>query len=303
MKHIFVDANIYLSFFDSNKPELKKLLNSLLEIRNNLFISSQIVHEVNRNKLDVAQRSLMNHFNNLANIKPINLPEHLEVKSTNLKKWNTQSNEINKKQKELQKNLEELIHKTLEEIMRSDDKVSQTFSILFGDALEASEEEMQAARHRKEIGNPPGKPNDALGDQVSWELFKKHSINSAKIWIITKDSDYYTAFKNRIYLNPLLYNELISVNSNCPSIFCFKSLAEGLKHFNQNSLKKIDNLPTEEELKIITQEEFSDSETTVQKPQFFPIVEQGKLTYMHLPPGFNSPIHYLNYLRAFDSEE
>jgi predicted nucleic acid-binding protein len=91
MKKIFIDANIYLNFFDSNKPELKKLLDSLLEIKNSLFIGSQIVNEVNRNKLDVAQRSLSNHFNNLSKIKPINLPEHLEMESTTLKKWNSQS--------------------------------------------------------------------------------------------------------------------------------------------------------------------------------------------------------------------
>jgi predicted nucleic acid-binding protein len=64
MKKIFIDANIYLNFFDSNKPELKKLLGSLLQIKDSLFIGSQIVNEVNRNKLDVAQRSLRNHFNN-----------------------------------------------------------------------------------------------------------------------------------------------------------------------------------------------------------------------------------------------
>ena len=71
MKKIFIDANIYLSFFDNSKPELKKLLDSLVEIKNSLFIGSQIVDEVNRNKLNVAQRSLFNHFKNLENLKKI----------------------------------------------------------------------------------------------------------------------------------------------------------------------------------------------------------------------------------------
>lgn len=304
MKKIFIDANIYLNFFDSNKPELKKLLDSLLEIKESLFIGSQIVNEVNRNKLDVAQRSLSNHFNNLSN-KPINLPEHLEMESTNLQKWNSQSNEIYQKNQKLSKELEDIIHKTLEEIMCSTDKVSHTFRLLFEGALEASEHEIQAGRYRREVGNPPGKPNDPLGDQVSWEQFKNCSSDSENIWIITKDTDYYTAFKKKSYLNSFLYDELVKANNNIAtrSIFCFETLAEGLKHFNENSLEKIDKLPTEEELKIITEEELSDSAAQTEAPNLFSIVEQGKLRYMYLPSGFKSPAHYLQYLKAFDSEE
>ena len=118
-----------MNFFDSNKPELKKLLGSLLQIKDSLFIGSQIVNEVNRNKLDVAQRSLRNHFNNLSNIikikkQGINLPEHLEMESPTLKKWNSESNEIYEKDKNISKELEDIIHKNLQEIMCSSDKVS-----------------------------------------------------------------------------------------------------------------------------------------------------------------------------------
>ena len=305
MKKIFIDANIYLNFFDSNKPELKKLLDSLLEIKDSLFIGSQIVNEVNRNKLDVAQRSLSNHFNNLSNIKQINLPEHLERESTTIKNWNIQSQDIYEKNKEVNKELEKIIHETLEKIMCSSDKVSHTFRLLFEGDLEASEHEIQAGRYRREVGNPPGKPNDPLGDQVSWEQFKNCSSESEKIWIITKDRDYYTAFKNERYLNSFLYDELVKANTNIatPSIFCFESLAEGLKHFKKNSLEKIDKLPTEEELKIITEEELSDYAAQTEAPNLFSIVQEGKLVSMYLPSGFRSPGHYLQYLRAFDSEE
>ncbi|WP_009633244.1 PIN domain-containing protein [Synechocystis sp. PCC 7509] len=303
MKKIFIDANIYLNFFDSNKPELKKLLCSLLESKNSLFINAQIVNEVNRNKLGIAQKSLINHFTNLSNIKSSNLPEHLEMESTNLQSWNSQSKKIHQEQEALQKELEALIHKTLEEIMFSNDQVSRTFSLLFEGALEASEPEFQAARLRKELGNPPGKPNDPLGDQISWEQFLNFSRGSEKIWIITNDLDYYTVFKGKRYLNSFLYNELFKAKANPPSIFCFASLAEGLRHFNENSLEKIDNLPTDEELKLITEEELSSSVAQTEASRFFPVFEQGKLTYVYLPPGFKSPNHYIQYLRTYDSEE
>jgi hypothetical protein len=262
MKEIFIDANIYMNFFDSNKPELKRLLDSLVEIKDSLFISSQIVDEVNRNKLDVAQRSLGNHFNNLSNInknnKQINLPEHLEIGSTSLQAWNSQSNKIYKENEKLYEELEDIIKKTLKEIMCSNDKVSQIFHLLFKDAVVASEHEIQEARYRREVGNPPGKPNDPLGDQISWEQFKNFSRNSENILIITNDRDYYTDFKGEIYLNSFLYNELVKTNTNTnPSIFCFDSLAKGLDYFRKISSKKIDKLPKEEDLKIIAEEELS----------------------------------------------
>lgn len=305
MKKIFIDANIYLNFFNGNKPELKKLLNSLLEIKDSIFISSQIVNEVNRNKLNIANNSLMEHFKNFKalseNINKVNLPEHLERETKSLQSWNSKSNNMKDTHKDLQKDLEALIHKTLNEIMHSVDPVSSTFNLLFQGALEASEHEIKAARFRRELGNPPGKYDDPLGDQISWEQFLNCSSGSEHIWIITADLDYFTdckAYSNKkIYLNPFLHNELVKVNTATanPSIYCFKTLAEGLKHFNQYSSEKINKLPTEEELKAIAEEELSDST--------FQIYEQGELKYMYLPPGFTSPNHYLHYLRVVDAED
>ena len=303
MNIIFIDANIYLNFYDSNKPELKKLLDSIFEIKSSLFINRQIANEVSRNKLDVAQRSLMNHFKNLSEIKEINLPEQLDMEITSFKDWNNNSKSLHKKQKELQNNLENIIHKTLEKIMLSTDRVSVTFNYIFESAIEISEDEIQAARLRRELGNPPGKPDDPLGDQISWEQFLKHSSKSENIWIITNDSDYYTTFKNKRYLNPFLYDELIKRSNNNPSIFCFASLAEGLKHFNDFSSEKIDKLPTEEELDNIAEEELSNLPSQIENSRVFPIVERGEVKYMHLPPGFQSPNHYIQYLRAFDSDD
>jgi len=300
MKKIFIDANIYVNFFDSNQSRLKKLLGSLVEIKDVIFISSQIADEVNRNKLDAAQRSLGNYLNNLEDIKknnkPITLPEHLEIESTTLKTWNDEKNKIYEKisqeNEKLYKQLENIIKKMLNEIMRSSDNVSQTFDLLFKDAVVASENEVKAGRDRREVGNPPGKPKDPLGDQISWEQFLNCSRDSENIWIISKDKDYYTSFKSEIYLNSFLYKELVSANTNSnPSIFCFESLAEGLDHFNKISSQKISNLPQEEELKIIAKEELSNSTSQI------------KPFSIDLPPGYPSPSAYFKYLQSCDPFE
>lgn len=286
MKKVFIDANIYVNFFDSNQSTLKALLDSLVEIKDSLFISSQIVDEVNRNKLDVAQRSLGNHFNNLSKVnqdnKKINLPEHLEIGSTNLQTWNSQRNNIHTQNEKLYNELKDIINNTLKEIMCSTDKVSQTFNLLFKDSVEASEDEIKKGRYRRELGNPPGKLKDPLGDQISWEQFKNCSKNSENIWIITNDRDYYTEFKGQIYLNSFLYNELVNANTNTNlSIFCFDSLANGLAHFDKIS-QKISKLPEENELKIIAKEELSS---------------------IDIPPGNPSPQAYFKYLESCDPFE
>ncbi|MHC5778685.1 hypothetical protein [Nostoc sp.] len=78
--------------------------------------------------------------------------------------------------------------------------------------------------------------------------------------------------------------------------------AEGLKHFNDFSSEKIDKLPTEEELENIAEEELSNLPSQIENSKVFPIFERGEVKYMYLPPGFTSPNHYIQYLRAFDSD-
>ncbi|CAN1573482.1 PIN domain (DUF4935) [Flavobacteriaceae bacterium] len=80
MKILFIDANIYLRFFDSNQKEFKKLLEELLKIKSNLFITNQIVNEIERNKLSVFEKSI-NNYKNKINIENVFLPEHFATES------------------------------------------------------------------------------------------------------------------------------------------------------------------------------------------------------------------------------
>src|SRR5262249_23086757 len=77
-------------------------------------------------------------------------------------------------------------------ISRSEDEVSIRLSVLFNNAILPNAAEMQRARERKERGNPPGKPNQPLGDQIVWEQLLTHckTNNCKRLWIVSKDSDY-----------------------------------------------------------------------------------------------------------------
>ena len=50
---IFIDANIYLTFYEAKRDHLHKLLSSLKEASKYIFITEQIVDEVRRNQVRI----------------------------------------------------------------------------------------------------------------------------------------------------------------------------------------------------------------------------------------------------------
>jgi PIN like domain len=53
MANVFIDANVYLAFYDEKYASLRALLRPLRSVRRELFITEQIVNEVDRRKLYV----------------------------------------------------------------------------------------------------------------------------------------------------------------------------------------------------------------------------------------------------------
>jgi len=62
----------------------------------------------------------------------------------------------------------------LSQVAKSKDELSVALGPVFANAIEASQEEINKARLRKERGNPPGKKNDPLGDKITWEQILNH---------------------------------------------------------------------------------------------------------------------------------
>ncbi|WP_431242558.1 hypothetical protein ACQ9BO_22465 [Flavobacterium sp. P21] len=70
-----------------------------------------------------------------------------------------------------------------------------------------------------------------------------------RIWIISKDQDYYTESKDLLYLNPVLKNDLIGLNPNI-HIKVFNKLSEALRDFNNQEL--ITSIPNKDDLDLIS---------------------------------------------------
>jgi predicted nucleic acid-binding protein len=252
MNVIFLDTNIYLRFYNSNKPAYKKLLEKLVNISENIFITEQIIVEIERNKLNRFKESIDNYKTNIA-IPKVYLPEHFSQKSNaSITAWNKKRKEIESKNKELGEELEKIIDETYFDIQTSNDFISKQLYKIFKNAIKESDIEYQNAKRRKERGNPPGKKTDTLGDQITWEQLLNNVNSFNAIWIITADGDYYNEYKKKCYLNPFLLSEIKKRNSNL-KVHCFNNIVDGLNSFLKAN--KVTEGLAEELIKEIKEEE------------------------------------------------
>ncbi len=250
---IFIDTNIYLRFFDGNRKDLKKLLETLLKVSDKIFITDQIVSEIERNKLSVFKQSINNYTNKLK-IETVALPEHFttDLKNVEMEEWNKKREIISKENIKLTKEIDKIFVKNLELISKSQDSVSQKLSGIYKYVIYASDEEILAARKRRELGNPPGKDSDPLGDQISWEQFLNRVSTYDEIWIITNDSDYLTEYKGALFLNSYLFSEIIRRNP-VAKLNCFNELLRGLESYGKKN--NIEDFIDKKTAKEIRQEE------------------------------------------------
>lgn len=264
-KMLFIDANIYLRFFDTNSSNFKKLLQSILEIQDKIFITQQIRNETERNKLDIFFGSFKGYLKQF-NLCDITLPEHLDkTPEIKIKEWNVTTNGIADSVKNQKKELDEITEKLLENVKENKDEVSIVLSQIFARAKQPSEDQLNRARIRKELGNPPGKRTDPLGDQISWEQLLDEIPILEAIWIISHDEDFFTTYKEKSYLNPVLNAEIKSKKDTI-NIFCFKTLSDGLKSFKEANILELRSLPNAEQLEEISEEERSSSDIRIFLP-------------------------------------
>lgn len=255
MNILYIDANIYLGFYNSNRPEFKKLLGSVIELADKIFFTEQLGFEIDRNKLNVFRLSIDNYVKQTSSSKTL-LPEHLdEDSSPKLADWNKERKTIENNIAASNKSLTEILNEVLSDIAFSKDKVSTTLSPIYSNAVKPSSDEINRARFRKEIGNPPGKRADPLGDQLSWEQLLSIVPKIKQLWIVSMDKDYFTEYSKELYLNPVLFNDLLNINADI-KVKTFNILSEALRDFNTQ--EKIKAIPSNEELDLISKTEAYD---------------------------------------------
>lgn len=249
---LFVDANIYLDLYRTVSG--KKLLAPLSEQAQHVFVTQQVVNEVKRRKIEVVTEFLARQLTTLK-MQTYAVPDHLFGSSEE------DSKEILKEMKSVHQKIEEinikiknLTGRIMSKVALSQDEVSTALAPIFEKAVPHTEQELQRARDRKERGVPLGKAGDPLGDQLTWEQISTHFVGKKKLWIISRDGDFGSAYEGQGWLNQVLHEELNTMSTGIEA-FYFKDLCDGIQHFVDKTGAEATKRLTPAEIKEIKQEE------------------------------------------------
>ncbi len=248
---LFIDSNQYLGLFGLVSG--KKLIDLLESQKENIFVPKQVVDEVQRNKLRLANLFLSEQLKDIDAHK-LAIPDHLlGIDEAQLGEFRKTLDRV----RETRLEIGNLATRALLQISRSEDDLSKRLVSVFGNPISPTPEELQRARERRESGNPPGKPSDPLGDQICWEQLLSicRAEKCKHIWIITRDKDYCVKAVNKdLLLNSALNQELVTACGAKPEIHCFDDLSDGLTEYAKQAGVEPERLPTPKEAEQLKKE-------------------------------------------------
>lgn len=251
---LFVDTQQYLDLYRLSGRKL--LLGLLVKVSNQVFITSQIADEVTRNKVSVAKKFFTDRFKGLAQeFKAIGkgLPDQL-FSDTVTSELQAKLNAIPDCIDVMREAADKAVVDLLQQIGRSEDEVSRVLAGIFSRAVDANQSELDCARARKERGRAPGKPGDALGDQINWEQFLTVAEKLPQVWIISADGDYCHKYAETVVLNAALYYDLTQKRRGI-EVRCFTEMEKGLRDFVEANRVPDAQLPTADEAQRINKEQ------------------------------------------------
>lgn len=217
MLNIFLDTNIYLSFYRLSNEDIEKLesliilINETEEIK--LFITSQLIDEFYRNRD-------MQINDTLKNLKQLwtwwlNLPTFSKKYSEYQELKDAYKNFQSKRKK-----FEEKITSDIEKYeLPPDEIIEKLFRI--SERLEKSDDILLKSKNRTELWNPPWK-KWSLWDAIHWELLLEYIPNNEDLYFVWIDWDFKSILeKNKI--NSFLEREW--KNNKDSEIFYFENLS------------------------------------------------------------------------------
>ena len=183
--HVFIDTNILLRFYaysDDALAEVEKLSALVKAKKINLLITEQIVDEHARNRDSILAESMKRLEQMPTAAQLPRFAEHYDAAKAVL----VAMNEAKSAKTAL---VEEIRKEMAEGRLRADRVILDMFAATT--PLPRTDEIIRRAKLRRELGNPPGKP-DSLGDQINWEVLIEHVPEGAELHVISKDGDFRT---------------------------------------------------------------------------------------------------------------
>jgi predicted nucleic acid-binding protein len=203
--NLFIDTNIYLTFYHFSSDDLEELRKLLVAIKNHkivLYVPEQATKEFRRNR----EVKIADALKMLGEQK---LPKSFPQFCKDYKEYSELRDAIDKYEQGKNKLMQNLLHDIKNKNLGADKLIAD----LFGEAkiIETTEDILVKAKRRFDLGNPPGK-NKSYGDAVNWESLIASAPNRKDFHLITDDRDY-----------------ISQIDSNCLSEFLFEEWQEEKK--------------------------------------------------------------------------
>lgn len=196
---IFIDTNVFLSFYhlsSDDLEELKKLAVLAREGQVTLHLPEQVIDEFRRNrasKIADALKRLEEHKFGPAVPQMAKQYEEYELLKEAERAASQHHSEI------VQKIREDAASNALE----ADAVIKELFDV--AGKIDTTDEILNRARIRMEIGRPPGKKG-SLGDAINWESLHSAVPHAADLYFIADDGDFFSPL-DRNALDPYLQEE------------------------------------------------------------------------------------------------
>lgn len=231
--YAFIDTNIFLDFYRQSNDATLKLLERLKPVREKIICSYQVEMEFLKNRQSV----LLSALKEMKSPEPSSPPAIFADSATNksLKAATTSAKNkadlIRSRVIKLLQNPKQFdpVYQVLEDVFHS-----QSNHVLTRD-MEIRQSIKRKAWKRFVLGYPPRKSTDtSIGDALNWEwIIHCAKQLQGKIVVVSRDSDYGVAVKDKYFLNDQLRQEFRD-RVGQKSIVYTQRLSEALRHLHVN---------------------------------------------------------------------
>lgn len=238
---LFIDTNIYLSFYQHSKDDVRdldELLSEMFYDRIILHIPEQVDNELERNRearLSAAAKEFQKNFFSSE------IPRHMQGLAM-AQSYVDATNEAKRAR-------DHLIAESLAKARSLQLDVDKKLELIF-DAAKYHKHDpdiLARGRMRAELGNPPGKPG-SVGDQYNWEMLLNR-LPDEDLYVVTKDGDFVSALDGKDergmpYPNPFLKREWSFLKGKS-NLYTFDSIKALLKHYKKTLANQAAQAPAE----------------------------------------------------------
>ena len=196
---IFIDTNILLSFYhlsSDDLEELKKLAVLVRQGKAKLYLPEQVLDEFRRNRAGKIADALKRLRDQQTSLQVPQLTKQYEEYGKLRAAHSTFSKRLSQIIDKLEKDAS---LRTLD----ADSVIEELISV--AEVIPTSTTNLNRARNRMDIGNPPGKKG-SLGDAIIWEALLCKVRKGQDLFFISDDGDFYSPL-DRDSFDPFLAQE------------------------------------------------------------------------------------------------